>query len=173
MKNLLYTLLIGLVIVSCNKEDLGSGNAPLALSTETAVELSKSEILDIVNNVLNITPIKGSTKGNISTQKGTDRISMHLFIADTVIYATYLSEDNDDLCLDNSAQTVTPLASVHLNNSANGIEVTLNEDTTVINTVSGDFTTLFGLPLNILLKLDANNAVDNQAVFGDDNSVTF
>ena len=37
MKKILYTLLLGIVVISCNKEDLGSSNAPLSLSQEVTI----------------------------------------------------------------------------------------------------------------------------------------
>ena len=60
MKNLLYTLLIGLVVISCNKEDMGSGNAPLALSNTE--EIAQDRVLSNLDRTLNLILDKATSK---------------------------------------------------------------------------------------------------------------
>ena len=175
MKKLLYTLFAFAIIVACEKDMDDNYNVDSISPIEAQVSLSDSEILGIVNSILDLGPIKGSTRGNADlTSKGADRISMHIFLDNGQFYSTYVSEDNDDLC---GPSTATALASVHLNRDEtnNNIYVTLGEATTRLNTVPGDFSVLFSLPLNILLKLDSTNnyAVSGQGIFNDTNVATF
>ena len=175
MKKLLYTLFAFAIIVACEKDMDDNYNVDSISPIEAQVSLSDSEILGIVNSILDLGPIKGSTRGDADlTSKGADRISMHIFLDNGQFYSTYVSEDNDDLC---GPSTATALASVHLNRDEtnNDIYVTLGEATNRLNTVPGDFSVLFSLPLNILLKLDSTNnyAVSGQGIFNADNVATF
>ena len=174
-KIILLLTVLTLGVIACDKNELGMDMDGSSINPiEAKVEMSNNDILDIVNDILNIDVIKGSKKGNlVSTAKDADRVTMHLFKQNDILYTTYLSDDNDDLCLDNTTQTIVYLVSVHLNNSSGNIEVTLNEETTPVTTVYGDFSSLFTAPLNLLMKFDANNVIESQVVFDDNNSATF
>ena len=173
MKKLLLMAVLALGVIACNKDEMGmdmdgsSINAPI----EAKVEMSNDDILNIVGNIINLDVSKSPKRIDNNTNKGNDRLTMHIFLitGTTTIFTTYLSEDNDDLCF---SDDITPLASVHLNYVDGDIQVTLNEDDTVLSTVTGDFTTLYGLSLDILIKLDSDSNVDAQALFNADNSVT-
>ena len=66
MKHLLYTLLIGLVIISCNKDE-EYGSAPLALDVEHTVDLT--ERFNAFNDLIAGATFKAP---GVSTQKGGD-----------------------------------------------------------------------------------------------------
>ena len=66
MKNLLYTFLIGLVVISCNKDE-EYGSAPLALSQdiEATIEIDFDQRFDNLNNFM-----RGQKpSNNVSTSK--------------------------------------------------------------------------------------------------------
>ena len=108
MKKILYTLLIGLVVISCNKEDLGSSNAPLSLSQDVAVNLGSR--FDAFNDFL-----RGATfeapKVESSTAKGGDNGSDWIELiwfqhtSDTYVYTR--PEDLGIACVDDIAEGVT------------------------------------------------------------------
>ena len=170
-KIILLLTVLTLGVIACDKNELGDMDSMSINPIEAKVEMSNDDMLNIVGNILNLDVSKSPKRIDNNTNKGNDRLTMHIFLitGETTIYTTYLSEDNDDLCF---SDDITSLASVHLNYVNGDIQVTLNDSDTVLSTVTGDFTTLYDLSLDILIKLDSDSNVDAQALFDADNSVT-
>ena len=169
-KIILILAVIALGVIACDKNELGDmdHNSINITPVKAKVEMANSDILDIVGNILNLDMSKSPRN---LTSKGADRITMHIFLNtdNNVVYTTYVSENNDDFCFSNN---ITALSSVHLNFVNGNIEVTLGEDAAILSTVKGDFTELFGLSLDVLIKLDSAYDVEAQALFDADNIVT-
>ena len=173
MKKLLLSLFaIATMFVACDKEavdiqepttvEISEANATI----EGPAGMSEGDILDIVNSVLGTSFRKGSEVGDLaSAEKGDDRITLHIFQLGGINHIAFVDDSNDDFCF-NAQDGFLLLASVHLNNDgSNNIEVTLDESNNVLSTVNGDFTTLFSLPFNWIMKLDASGAVSTQEVY--------
>ena len=177
MKKLLYTLLVGLVIVSCDKNELGEDNAASSINI---IEQSIDENLfaqDIVLNILNriqdgdITTPK-ATKGSASlTNKSSDYVVGHVFSSEGAYYLTLLDESNDDLCFGELTATPVYLDNVNGDGSAIAVE---DADGVVSLTINGNFAALFSANNNSVYTLNAT--VDNitaVANFTADNTASF
>ena len=173
MKKILLSLFaIATMFVACDKEDsvIEPTGQPVAdignQITEGPVGLSDIEILEMVSEILGTDLINGSKVGDLpSAGKGDDRITLHIFQLNGANHIAFVDDSNDDFCF-NAQDGFLLLASVHLNNDgSNNIEVTLDESNNVISTVNGDFTTLFSLPFNLIMKLAADGAVDSQELY--------
>ena len=173
MKNLLYTLLLGLVIISCQKEDMGSGNAPLALSDVEIVQ-DNNKIIDWILSNLESTKTDAQRGDNANTSKGSDYINVGLFTEGNFTYMVLTDESNDDLC--NLPDGITTL---FFDNSSNdgSILTVEDEDEAVIRSIRGNFSGFFSLPQNSITQLsfDANSdlIIGDAITFDSSNSATF
>ena len=165
MKHLLYTFLLGLVIISCNKEDLGGNNAPLALSQE--IELTGDIFLDfILENSNNYTAKKGTAN---LTSKGSDYLQVGVFSEDGFTYLMLIDESNDDLCFGEKDVTIS-----YWNNSAGDGSVLSVEDAeeNELRTISGNFASLFSASFNTIIKLTltaSDLTINGDAIFDEVN----
>ena len=167
MKKLLYTFLLGLMVISCNKNE-ESVLAPV-LEQEVQV-LSQHDIDDIVSMVIdNLSNYGKSTRG-ASSNKGDDYIALYIFTnGDGFTYMTLLDESNDDLCLGDQAYTLVYFDNSQGDGSILQVE---QEDGTLGLALKGNWTSTFAGANNTLLKLDANLLAVGSADFDDSNSVT-
>ena len=171
MKKILFTLLLGLVIVSCDKED--DGVMPVALSQDTEIVSSESQI-DLVMDYLlnNLDNLKGAKKG-VSSGKGSDYISVNLFTEGSFTYMVLLDETNDDLCF--GSTTVTTL--FYDNSAGDGSVLTVEDSSEAeILSINGNFAGFFAGGLNSITKLSFDAAgllvIGNSANFDASNSAT-
>ena len=171
MRNLLYTLLIGLVVISCNKDE-EYGSAPLALSQEVelSTEMSDDAIYDLVDSILNGT-YSESKLGNANiTGKGNDYVKVVLFSDATSKYLILNDETNDDLCIGEDGAF-----EMFFDNSANdGSELTVEApEGTVRLTLRGNFAGFFSAGLNSIKQTNTTTNVAVSMNFTDANTVSF
>ena len=170
MKNLLYTLLLGLVVISCQKEDIGSGNAPLALSNDK--EMTQAHIDNLINVVLdNLNSFGKSKRGQANLSgKGTDFIALHIFAQGGFTYMTLLDETNDDLCFGSIDVTT-----VFFDNSQGDGSILQVEDVdgNLGLALQGNWASTFSGGNNSLLKLDSDLNLIASSNISETNAVEF
>ena len=165
MKKLLYTFLIGLLVISCDKNE-ESFEAPLSI--EEAKVVSEEEALDLVNSVLDGT-FSTSKKGDVVTGKGNDYVRVLVFSQGENKYLTLTDESNDDLCAD----SVTPFEMFFDNSAGDGSVISVEApEGTVVLTLSGNFAGFFSGGLNSIQKTDSSGNRTSMN-FDDSNSATF
>ena len=171
MKKLLYTLLIGLMVISCDKNEESLIEAPV-LEQEILLDSEKTDlVLDYL--LSNLESLKGQDKGQNLSGKGSDYISVNVFTQGDFTYLALLDESNDDLCFGDLT-----VSTIFFDNSAgDGSVLTVEDaDEAVLVNVNGDFSNFFSLGQNSITRLsfDTNNdlVIGNSANFDDSNSAT-
>ena len=171
MKKLLYTLLIGLMVISCDKNEESLVEAPV-LEQEILLDSEKTDlILDYL--LSNLESLKDQGQGQNLSDKGSDYISVNIFTQGDFTYLALLDESNDDLCFGDLT-----ISTIFFDNSAGDGSVLTVEDSNemVLANVGGDFSNFFSLGQNSITKLSfATNGdlvVGNSGTFDDSNSAT-
>ena len=171
MKKLLYTFLIGLVVISCNKEEIGSGNAPLSLSQDITV-INSNALEGLIDGIINY-DIPASKKGTtVSTNKSTtDYLKLSLFTFDSRSFFTFVDETNDDLCF--TSYTVAVEGSyVNVNGDGSVLQV-VNADGAETLRITGDFSVLFDAAQNVIFEYNPTTFdIINIGIITEDNRVT-
>ncbi len=177
MKKLLYIFAVILLVVSCDKNELGedvSASSINAINMPVDLQMqAESIVLNILDKIQSgsiATP--KATKGNASlARKSNDYVVGHIIATADGAYLTLLDESNDDLCFGDTVATP-----VYLDNSAgDGSEISVEDaDGNVSLVLSGNFSGLFSGANNSIFILNA--ALDNitaATTFNDDNVATF
>ncbi len=168
--------MIGLVVLSCDKNELGVDTSSTINAIEKPVDMqleAEQVVLNILSRIQDgslVTP--KATKGNASlSRKSTDYVVGHLIIGDAGLYLTLLDESNDDLCFGDTVATP-----VYLDNSAgDGSEISVEDaDGDVSLVIKGNFTSLFSSSENAIYTLndDADN-ITAVATFDENNVASF
>ena len=170
MKKLLYTFLLGLIVISCDKNEESLIEAPV-LEQEISLEQKTNLIVDHL--LANLESLKGQDKGQNLSGKGSDYISVNIFTQGDFTYLALLDESNDDLCFGDLT-----VSTIFFDNSAgDGSVLTVEDaDEMVLINANGDFANFFSLGQNSITRLsfDTNNdlVIGNSANFDDSNSAT-
>ena len=156
MKNLLYTLLIGLVVISCNKDE-EYGSAPLALSQEVSIEQTfdaaalESRLVRILGNSSKMATKSGQTA---KTAVVGSNIKLISGLKDGN-YFEFLFSDDIDNC-DAAGFTGDVLFLVF--NASNETEIRFGSVTgTLLNTITIDLSTLYTLTFSEGLRVDLSS----------------
>ena len=99
MKNLLYTLLIGLVVISCNKDE-EYGSAPLALEVEHTIDaITIDQAYAFINS---LSGKEGSEQAPSTARNENNKITVAFIATDNDNFAHLVSEDiSIEFCYDN------------------------------------------------------------------------
>ena len=145
MKKILYTLLIALVVISCNKEEIGSGNTPLSLSQEiTAVDVNDFD--GIIDRLLSKKGSLTSKNSNASTSKSATAgsfIKAYVINADTGnVRYEILHGDDVTTCTPNGV-TPTELFLIYQSSSLINLSTTSDSADAIANIENVDLTFAF------------------------------
>ena len=175
MKKILYIFTLALLVVACDKNELGD----MDQSSINKIEAPVADVIDmdlIVSNLLDAWTAgelnSKATKGNANfTNKSTDYVVGHVFVQDGQVYLTLLDESNDDLCF-TAGITATPVYLDNVNGDGSAIAVE-QADGSVSLTINGNFSNLFSANNNNLFTLDSALEVSGGVLFDDDNIAIF
>ena len=167
MKKLLYTLLLGLVVVSCDKNE-ESLLAPQTLSQETA-ETNVDELIGVL--IENLSSFGKSKRGNANVSgKGNDFIAVHIFADSGLTYMTLLDETNDDLCFGGTSVTTVFFDNSQGDGSLLQVE---NPDGSLGISLQGNWVQTFSGANNTLLELDSDLSLLRSVEFSSENVADF
>ena len=170
MKKLLYTFLIGLLVISCNKNEESSIEAPVLEQEVMLIENdARNSMLEILfGGIADNAPV---IKNSVSSLKGDDYIAAYIFTSDSESFIVLVDEDNDDLCFPDGLTVST----AYVNNAGSGRAHIENSEETVTKDLGDGYANLFSASLNEITKLDfeGDELIAGTAQFDDSNSATF
>ena len=157
MKKLLFTFLVGLVMISCNKEDMGSDYAPSALSTQEIVAdpLDDIDIDGLISRL--ISSSKGKNSKSSAAKTGTAGSS---YIA---IYTGIISGNLFEIVFDDTQSFCAPegsgLVRLTLFYASNGdTQVRIgDENGPVVATITDDLSFLYSLDVVVGTRINSDS----------------
>ena len=180
MKKLLYTLLVGLVIVSCDKNELNEGASASSINTiETSKEIDPLADIDI-SGIIERLQDAVSNKGIASSSKdedndGTQDVGSYILIRTVTTGENYwefaLSEDVADAYCNPSGYTFVDIYLVLQADNSTAINYEAYDGTTVA-TIAVNLSALYGQTYEAGYKLRFSD-LDAQSVTAVDNVFTF
>lgn len=171
MKKLLYTLLLGLLVISCDKSYEESVEAPLAIEQEMEADiLNDFDINGLIDRLVSSTA-KNDPKGGFDSAKdavpGESYIKLFTGSLDGNVYEFAWDDVQDDSCGNDSGFTALYLCL----NADSETEIKLSLDGNALITIERNFSFLYQLDIKQGIKVLPDGSFETASVSG--NTFTF
>ena len=157
MKNLLYTFILGLVVISCNKDE-EYASAPLALSQDIEATVDV-DIDGLLGRLIETTSNNKSKPSSLTSKDGNNYITLYVGNIGDDIFEFVFSSNFETCNNDTSASSLQKIYLVKVSESVHEVRLTL--DGSAIQTISRSLPPIYDLDIfqGLALHLDGTHTL--------------